>query len=115
MTGGRVVVVGGADRTAGGVVAMVGGADITVGGEIFTIGASGTAVDGAGEVVAAAAGLERRGGDGAIGSTDCVPPTPGDTGSAARLMIFGARSEGDVFWAAASRALLAARSASLEE
>jgi len=90
------VVVGGADRTAGGVVAVIGGADITIGDEVVTIGVSGTEVV-AGEVAAAAAGLEWRGGDGAIGSTDCVPPTPGDTGSAARLEVLGARSEEDVF------------------
>src|SRR4051812_40996415 len=107
MVGGVVVTVGGVVVTAGGVVATVGGVVVMMGGVVATVGGvvvmmGGVVVrmgemivemgEGAG-VTGSETGSERRGGDGAIGSTDCAPSPPVAPWSVARLEVLEAMEE----------------------
>ena len=56
-----------------------------------------------------------RGGDGAIGSSDCIPSPPTTPWSGMLLEVSEVVVEAEAFLAASLRAFLAARSASLEE
>ena len=96
MTGDKVVVIGGADKTTGGTVVVIGGADTTIGDGVITIGGSGAVVE-ADVAMAGEAEVERRGGDGAIGSTDCVPLPLVTPRSAVFLEVLEARVEEEVF------------------
>src|ERR1041385_8010266 len=111
---GVVVIVNGADSTTGGAVVAIGGVDTAIGGRFVTVGGSDTAI-GEAVVTAAETGSERRGGDGAIGSTDCVPLPPVTPRSAILLKVLEVVEEEEVFLVVSRRAFLAARSASLEE
>ena len=75
MIGGVIVIVSGADSTTGGIVVAIGGVDTTIGDGVVVVGGSDVVI-GAAAVMAVETGSERRGGDGAIGSTDCVPLPP---------------------------------------
>src|SRR4051812_16291338 len=84
--GGVVVIIGGADTTIGGVVVIIGGADTTIGGVVVIIGGTDTKI-GEATVMGAETGSERRGEDGAIGSTGCAPSPPVTPWSAVLLEI----------------------------
>ena len=60
-------------------------------------------------------GLEICGGDGAIGSSICIPSPPTTPWSGVLLEVSEAVVEAEAFLVASLRAFLAARSASLEE
>ena len=75
VVGGVVVVVSGTASTIGGEVVAIGGVGTTMGGRVVTVGGADTATGGA-VVTGTETDLERRGGDGAIGSTGCVPLPP---------------------------------------
>src|ERR1041385_4354583 len=110
VTGGVVVIVGGADSTTGGVVVTIGSIDTKIGGMVIIIGGADTAI---GEVIVTGAETEseRRGGDGAIGSTGCVPLPPVTPWSAVLLEVFEAVEEEEVLLVVSRRAFFAARSA----
>ena len=114
MIGGVIVIVSGADSTTGGIVIAIGSVDTTIGDGVVIVGGSDVAI-GAAVVMAAETGSEQRGGDGAIGSTDCVPLPPVTPRSAVFLEVLEAREEEEVLLTVSRRAFLAARSASLEE
>src|ERR1041385_4097416 len=67
--GGVVVIIGGIDTTIGGMVVIIGGADTTIDEGVLRM------VE-AIVVTEAETGLDRHGGDGAIGSTGCAPLPP---------------------------------------
>ena len=114
MIGGVIVIVNGADSTTGSTVIAIGGVDTTIGDGVVTVGGSDVAI-GEAVVTAVETGSERRGGDGAIGSTDCVPLPPVTPRSAVLLEVLEAREEEEVFLVVSRRAFLAACSTSLEE
>ena len=112
-----------------------GGAEVAGGTETLGCGAVGRGEAGRGDVGGAVAtisgvvvrtdevlvvrrsetGSEIRGGDGAIGSSVCIPSPPTTPWSGMLLEVSEAVVEAEAFLAASLRAFLAARSASLEE
>src|ERR1041385_3759547 len=86
---------------------------IVTGGGVVIVGGTNTAI-GEAIVTGAETDSEWRGGDGAIGSTDCVPLPPVTPRSAVLLEVLEAVEEEEVFLAVSRQAFLAARSASLE-
>src|SRR3954464_14782064 len=84
----------------GGAVAIIGGVMVRT-GDVVVVRRSET-------------GSEIRGGDGAIGSTGCAPSAPTTPWSATFLGVSEAVVEAAAFLAASTRAVFAARSASLE-
>src|SRR4051812_8080989 len=91
VVGGAVVVAGGVVATIGGVVVVTGVVAVTIGGVVVATGVVTIVVGGVTVVrmgeeaggMGSETGSERRGGDGAIGSTDCDPSPPTSPWSAA--------------------------------